>query len=1180
MRRSVLAGLWLWLVSVLLVGSPWAAFAADAVIPRNQDVPPGPALSPAEALAKMVVPEGFQVELVASEPDLVNPVSMCIDEKGRVWVTESLEYPRREPGKGRDRVKVLEDTNGDGKVDKTTVFLDELNIPSGIAVGHGGVWIANAPDILFARDTDGDLKADTVETVVTGFGRDDTHELPNAFTWGPDGWLYGLNGVFNFSHVKYSPENPNYKQDHPGWPLTVALWRINPRTREFQIYAEGTSNPWGIAINEEGSFFLSACVIDHLWHIVENGYYHRQAGAYPPHTWKIESIVKHKHQKAAYCGITWFDSPAFPERYNRTLYMGNIHGNCVNADKIERQGATYFGTGEPDFLVANDAWFMPVAQKVAPDGSLYVLDWYDQYHCYQDANRDPAGIERAKGRLYRVRYKAAKRFPVEDLGRKSDDELLALLGDPNVHIRETAQRLLSERNTPAIVAKLRARVAMDFQPPVHRAHAAFALASCDLRTHKEGDKICREMIEHKDPVVAQTGLKALRSHLVRSPVDDLVAMWISECVIPRLEEKETPASVRLEAAITVSRIAEQQGGSSVSYGDSLGQSLTHLPNDPVYARIVWKALRELMRWHPHEGAILLETPGVVATAAGKELLPRIVEYTLTGPKFDPLGAAAIYEAVTKADGAAPELAARLLGQLAAKVQTGEIAGERLAELKQAFAPLVAARIAAGAADPQSLDAALLAASWKDTAGLAALRSLIVAAGTSPERILQAVAALVAAGDVEVLPPISKVLGLRDRYSVDLRAKVLAALGKLDHANVATVVLNAYPQSEPELQPQIVELLTSRASWGKALLKAIAEKQVAANALNENQVRKLLASKDDDLRKLVVAQWGSVREERNPAREQVIAAMRTHLRKTPGDPFKGQEVFKKVCGQCHKIYGEGQEVGPDITLNGRNSFEQLLSNVFDPSLVIGASYQAQVVQTTDGRTLTGLLAEDSPQRIVLKVQGGKQEIIPRDQVEDSGVSKVSLMPEALETQITRQELADLFAFITLDKPPSDPTARRLAGAGVVVPKQTENPQEFAELVAQVAPGFACEASGEGGLAILEEHFGRVGVLRSHPVDRQKPTVFKRQLAVPAGKKTRLELDVSHDAQGDWQLRVRVNDRFALDEAIGEATTTAHWKTVTVDLTRYAGQTVTIELWNQATGWSYEFGYWGRVDLISE
>jgi putative membrane-bound dehydrogenase-like protein len=1165
------------LFALLLAGD--LAPAADPVIPRNQDVPPGPALSPQEAISKMKVPEGFVVELVASEPDLVNPVSMCFDEKGRIWVTESLEYPRREPGKGRDRVKVLEDTDGDGKVDKTTVFLDGLNIPSGIAVGHGGVWIANAPDILFARDTDGDLKADKVETVVTGFGRDDTHELPNAFTWGADGWLYGLNGVFNFSHVKYVEGNPNYKKDHPGWPITVAMWRINPRTREFQVYAEGTSNPWGIAIDNEGSFFLSACVIDHLWHIVENGYYHRQAGAYPPHTWKIESIVQHKHQKAAYCGITWFDSPAYPEKHNRKLYMGNIHGNCVNTDAIERKGASYFGTGEPDFLVANDAWFMPVAQKVGPDGCLYVLDWYDQYHCYQDANRDPAGIERAKGRLYRVRYEGVKRFPTFDIGAKTDDELIALLGDRNVHIRETAQRLLSERNTPEIIEKLRARVAMDFQPPVHRAHAAFALASCDLVKHKDGDTICREMIEHKDPVVAQAGLKALRAQFVKPLLDENIALWISESLTPLLEEKETPAPVRLEAAITVSRIAEQQGGSYVSYGGPLGRSLLHLPNDPVYARLVWKAMREHMRWHPHEGANLLETPGVFATAAGKELLPRIVEYTLTGPKFDPVGVAAIYEAVSKAEGAA-EQGARILGQLALKVQTGEVSGDRLKELKELFAPIVAKRIEAGTKDPQNWDAALLATSWKDTRGVSALRAIAGAEGTPHDRVLQAVSALVAAGDKELPATVSQLLAKKDKYPVELRGKVLSTLGKLDSPEVPRAVLAAYATSEPELRPQMVELLTQRTAWGKALMEAVAAKTVEANALNENQVRKLLASKDEDLRKLVIAQWGSVREERNPKREQVLAQMRTHLRKTPGDPFKGIEVFKKVCGQCHKMHGEGQEVGPDITLNGRNSFEQLLSNVFDPSLVIGAAYQARIVETKDGRTLTGLVAEDSPQRIVLKVQGGKQEIIPRDQVEESAESKISLMPEGLETQVTPQELADLFAYITLDKPPSDPTARRLAGAGVVVPRQTENAKEFGELLAQVAPGFACTEAGEGGLAILEEHFGRVGVLRTHPVSREKPCVLSRTISVPAGKKARLELDVSHDAQGDWQLRVRVNDRFVVDEAVGEGTTEGHWRTVKVDLTRFAGQTVKVELWNQASGWSNEFGYWGRVDLVVE
>src|SRR5690606_18022614 len=183
-----------WLGALVLGLTLASSSLADDVIPHNQTAPPGPPLSPAEALERMRVPEGFHVELVASEPDLVNPVAMAFDARGRIWVAESLEYPRLEAGEGRDRIKVLEDTDGDGAVDKVTVFAEGLNIPSGIAIGHGGVWVANAPDLLFLQDTDGDLKADRQEVIVTGFGRTDTHELPNSFTWGPDGWLYGLNG--------------------------------------------------------------------------------------------------------------------------------------------------------------------------------------------------------------------------------------------------------------------------------------------------------------------------------------------------------------------------------------------------------------------------------------------------------------------------------------------------------------------------------------------------------------------------------------------------------------------------------------------------------------------------------------------------------------------------------------------------------------------------------------------------------------------------------------------------------------------------------------------------------------------------------------------------------------------------------------------------------------------------
>ncbi|HRX80079.1 MAG TPA: dehydrogenase, partial [Pirellulaceae bacterium] len=354
--------------------------AQEEFVPRRQEKPPGPALSPQDAIAKMTVPDGFSVELVASEPDIQNPVAMTFDERGRIWITESFEYPRFEAGPGRDRIKILEDTNGDGTADEVTVFAEGLNIPSGIAVGHGGVWVANSPDILFLQDTDGDGKADKQEVVVTGFGREDTHELPNSLSWGPDGYLYGLNGVFNHSHVK---------QNGKDFAFTCAMFRIDPRTREFEIFAEGTSNPWGIAWDPEGSAFISACVIDHLWHITESGYYHRQGGPYPPFTWKIESIVDYKHQLAAYCGIEYFDSDAYPAEYRDRLYMGNIHGGCINVDEVARSGSTYRGKAAPDFLTANDVWFMPVSQKIGPDGSLYVLDWYDRFHCYQDARAFP-----------------------------------------------------------------------------------------------------------------------------------------------------------------------------------------------------------------------------------------------------------------------------------------------------------------------------------------------------------------------------------------------------------------------------------------------------------------------------------------------------------------------------------------------------------------------------------------------------------------------------------------------------------------------------------------------------------------------------------------------------------------------------------------------------------------------
>ena len=566
-------------------------------IPRTQSKPPGPPLSPAEAIKKMQVPEGFRVELVAAEPDIMNPVAMAFDERGRIWITESFEYPRHEPGPGRDRIKILEDTNGDGKIDSVKIFAEGLNIPSGIAVGYGGVWIANAPDILFVQDTNGDDKADKTEVVATGFGRFDTHELPNSLTWGPDGWLYGLNGVFNACKVESQGKVHEF---------TCALFRINPRTRKFELFCEGTSNPWGVTFDPNGSAFISACVIDHLWHLTESGYYLRQGGPYPPHTWKIESIVKHKHQMAAYCGITYFDSAAYPAEYRDRLIMGNIHGNCLNVDRLERNQSTYQGTGEPDFLSANDVWFMPVVQKVGPDGCLYLLDWYDRYHCYQDASADPEGVDRGHGRLYRVVHEATGRPKPVALDKATPGQLVKYLGDANIYVRETAQRLLGEKACTGVVPQLESIALDSGANHKHRMHAIWALMSGEVVTPGFANKL----LHQKDDVVRAWGVRATGSLLSdNEPLAKLVSDLVND-----------PArDVQLQVAIAAKKI---------KHADALKiwlDVLAHCGDDPLIPHIVWQNL------HPHLPAdaerllALVENINIETSPGLAEMLPRVSE---------------------------------------------------------------------------------------------------------------------------------------------------------------------------------------------------------------------------------------------------------------------------------------------------------------------------------------------------------------------------------------------------------------------------------------------------------------------------------------------------------------------------------------------------------------------------
>jgi putative membrane-bound dehydrogenase-like protein len=939
-------------------------------IPHAQDKMPGPPLSPEQALKAFKTRPGFQVKLFAAEPDVVNPTAMTFDERGRVWVCESLEYPRKSAGPGKDRIRILEDTDGDGKADKVSVFAEGLNIPSGILHGYGGVFVCNSPDLLFLKDTDGDGKADTKEVLLTGFGRDDTHELPNSLIWGPDGWLYGLNGVFNESIIKHQGKTHKF---------TCACWRYHPRTNAFELFCEGTSNPWGLDYNENGDFFVSACVIDHLWHLTETGFYHSQSGVYPPFTWKIDSIVNYKHQKAAYCGLCFYDADTYPEEYRRTLFMGNIHGNCINNDSIKKFGASYKGSPRPDFLSTDDAWFMPVVQKVGPDGCLWVVDWYDRYHCYQDANRDPAGIDRLKGRIYRITYNNTPMARPFDLSKLDMNGLERLERDPNIWKRREARRVLVDKYANSITG-------MSGNHREDRLEELWSVVSAGWAGFPQ-------MLESSDPARRAWAVRLVPPHS-RLPLGN-------KADLTEMLNKEQSPEVLVQLAIAAPKLG----------GDPIPMLLAILAKsdlDPsgLLSRICWKNLE------PHldgkVGALVQQLqqtkiPGGVL----KEILPRVLERCVAKQKEQPDDLMQLLGHLLS--GGDRDLAATAL----AAVVRAELDGELPPNLGQTLrfvygSALSAITNAADPNDPRTAPAVALTIAGTPNAATA-WKVLSTNISKGPHRSLLVRASAKAMPD-QAVAEVGKLLRTRN-IDASFARELLSIISRIDRPEAAELLLSVWKSLPAEAAPQVLDALSTRPAWAHKLVDAVTAKQIPTAAVNVNQIRRMQEFGDKKLAERVAAVWGQIRSGRNPDREKIVADhMKMFRNGVRGNVANGAKVYEKHCAQCHQFRGKGVEVGPKLDENGRTGVPLLVSNILDPSLVIGKDYQARLLLMEDGRSLTGLVVEDSPTRIVLKVAGDKREVAPKDQIEKMKVSDVSLMPEQLEKQMTPQEFRDLIAFL--------------------------------------------------------------------------------------------------------------------------------------------------------------------------
>jgi putative membrane-bound dehydrogenase-like protein len=961
-----------------------------------------PYLKPEETVAKFKVPDEFEVKLFAGEPQVVNPVAFTIDERGRVWVVECFEYPKRTPkGKApRDRIVILEDTDGDGVCDKRTVFAEGKDFPvpeerqkaglgafdlcTGIEVGHGGVFVGAAPYLFFVENKND--KPGKFEVLLKGFGSQDTHETLNTFQWGPDGWLYGLHGVFTQSNVKAA--------DGPETRMNAAVWRYHPTRKTFEVFAEGTSNPWGMDWrNTDGQFVLACCVIPHLYHIVPGGVYKRQAGAsYNPHVYGyINEICDHTFHKEsgwAHAGLISLDVPHMPERFRNSVVFGSIHGCSLKQNVLKPNGSTFTASRGDDFLVSGDKNFRPINLRWGPLGDIYLIDWHDQNPCHQ-TNPDDWDYER--GRVYRIQLKGTKPKKAEDLGKLGRREWTDLaLGSKNPWEYRTALRLLSELADPKTGFVLSARSEQELFRSALITGSMFRAQDID---NGELQAFLENVLRNKeDQAMLVLAIRALATRV------EIGAGHIK--YLAGITTKRGEATVRRELASAAIRLADKH---DVTPLVRALMARKEDAKDPVIPQLVWLAYeKKLAPLTGGRAPALVDGLAWLAEQAPKnefvrdQMLPRVTRrLASTGDRSD----------------------LRLCVEFAAKLKDAAsrekaLDGLALALDKQTVAApdgwaALQADIAKGN-DPKLVALAnKLAVSFRDPAAIR--RALDAAANVklSADARAEAVRQLAALKPAEAVKLLLGLVGGDAPAAV--RAEAVRALAAFDHKDIPAALLAGWKAHPKELRPEVVNTLASRKEWAKALLQAMAAKTVDRAEVTDNTITRIEAFKDKELAALIQSAWGRTRP--TPAElNALIDKTRASLHEAPASFARGRKVFENNCGKCHKFDGKGAEVGPALEGAGRD-IEYVLVNVLDPNRVIGAPYFVRTARLLDDTVFQGVLAEEDETTLTLKIENAVLKRIKKADLNGPvQVSEKSLMPEGLGYNMTPQDFRDLVRYL--------------------------------------------------------------------------------------------------------------------------------------------------------------------------
>ena len=953
--------------------------------------------SPQDSLKQFTVAEGLEIEIIAAEPDIRQPVCLNFDERGRLWVVQYLQYPFPaglkilahdehmravfdkvpEPPPhhtpGADKVTLFEDRDGDGVFEAHKDFITGLNIATSAISGRGGVYVMNPPYLLFYPDRNSDDVPDgDPEVLLDGFGLEDTHAAANSLTWGPDGWLYGAQGSTCTATIRDQKIFGQFS------------WRFHPTTREFEVFAEGAGNTFCLEFDRRGRLYSGTNYANRRGsHYVQGGFYERTFSKHGPftnpYTYGYFPHMDHQGDEDRFShSLIVYEGGELPARFKGQLISLVPLHNRVQVSNLLSDGSTFKTADTERAVETSDNWFRPVDIKAGPDGAVYFTDWYDIRLTHADP-RD--NWDRSNGRIYRLQAKGAAPAQSFNLAQQSGDELIHNLASPNKWLRQQSLRVLGDRRDKSLAPKL-ARLIEENTGQL----ALEALWALNLSGGFSED-VASRTLNHVDPFVRLWSVRLLGDARRVSPViqKKLVA----------LAQMEKQVQVRSQLACSARRLPSSDA-LPIIYELSQHYEDTKDPHLPL---LLWWALEDkAISDRALVLAIFNTSTARQIPMIAKHLLPRLVQrYAAEGQDPDLESAAALLK---KAHGQIE------LYELLDAFSEG-CKGRKLNRIPPSLIEIF--DNATNVGDPQMVllrlnlgvgQEADLETAWnfvrKDDESIQKLR-------------IEFINVLGKSGQLDDVPKLLDVV--RTSRWPPIQREVLSTLKRFDDTHIGRELLEAYPQlpKEQGVRSLALDVLSSRIAWAQELVRAIAAKSISQSDVTPELIERLKLHRDAEIDSSIKELWGTTRPS-TEEKQQRMASLAKTLASGTGNAERGKAIFTTTCGKCHMIFGEGEKLAPDLTGYERDNLDFMLVATIDPSAGIRDEYANYQIVTSDGLVLSGFILEQTPLSVTIEDGPQSKVVVSRDDIESLSASPISRMPEGLLDAMSEVQVRDLFAYL--------------------------------------------------------------------------------------------------------------------------------------------------------------------------